>query len=124
MSLTEEYCSENLLVRQEKLRNDWKRIEGDREELQGLLLVHQSGINDNDYHVVIGMCGEDRSYENVWKSMKKIFGGRKEEGKIGRNSSWMREEVATKENPMGRYGNCLNCLLELNFVKRFGSQNK
>ena len=68
----------DLLVRQEKLRNDWKRKEGDREELEGLLLVHQSGINDNDYHVAIVMCGEDRRYENVWKSMKKIFGGREE----------------------------------------------
>ena len=60
----------DLLVRQEKLRNDWKRK------------------------------------EDIWKEE--------------RNSFWMGEEVATKENPMGRYGKrlkCLNCLSELHFIK-------
>ena len=66
------------LVRHEKIKNDWKQMQGEREEMEGLMLIHQAGINDNDYHVVMGMCGEDRSYENVWRSLKRIFGGRKD----------------------------------------------
>ena len=52
----EEKVSE-FLVRHEKIRNDWKRMEGDQKEMEGLMLIHQAGINDNDYHVVIGMYG-------------------------------------------------------------------
>ena len=51
------------MVIHEKIRNEWKKMQGDREEMEGLMLIHQAGINDNDYHVVMGMCGEDRSYE-------------------------------------------------------------
>ena len=54
-------------------------MQGDKEEMEGLMLIHQAGINDNYYHVVMGMYGEDRSYENVWRSMRKIFGGRRVE---------------------------------------------
>ena len=41
---------------------EWK---GTKKRWEGLMLIHQPGINDNDYHVVMGMHGEDRSYENV-----------------------------------------------------------
>ena len=52
-------------------------MQGNREEMEGLKLIHQAGINNNDYHVVMGMCGGDRSYENVWRSLKRIFGREK-----------------------------------------------
>ena len=83
--------------------------------MEGLLLIHQAKINDNDYHVVMGVCGEDRSYDNVWRSMRKIFGGRKEDEMVKRekSSSWMGEESKTQWNPIGRYGKrlkCMNCL--------------
>ena len=55
-------------------------MQGDQEEMEGLMLIHQAGICDND-HVVMGMYGEDQSYENVWRILKRIFGGRKEEEK-------------------------------------------
>ena len=67
------------------------------------MLIHQAGINDNDYHVVMGMCNEDRSYENVWRSLKMIFGWRKEEERKTSNASWMVEEKTARENPMGKY---------------------
>ena len=56
-------------------------MRGNQEKMEGLMLIHQAGINDNDYHVVMGMCGEDRSNENVRRSLKRIFGGREEEKK-------------------------------------------
>ena len=40
--------------------------------MEGLLLIPHVKINDNDYHVVMGVCGEDQSYDNVWWSMKDI----------------------------------------------------
>ena len=86
------------LLRQKKIRTDWKRVQGDKKEMEGLMLIHQAGINNN---VVMGMCGEDRSYENVWRSVRKIFGGKKVEGKRGKDTSWMGEEKGTRENPMG-----------------------
>ena len=91
----EEKVSE-FLVRHEKIRNDWKKMQGDREEMEGLMLIHHAGINDNDYHRVMRMCGEDRSYENVWRSLKRIFGGRKE-GKKTSDASWMGEEKTARE---------------------------
>ena len=71
-------------------------------EMEGLMLIHLARINDNDYHVVMGMCGEDKSYENVWRSLKRIFGGKKEEKKTS-NTSWMGEEKTARENPMGKF---------------------
>ena len=68
------------------------------------MLIHQAGRNDNDYHVVMGMCGEDRSYENVWSSLKRIFDERKEEEKNTSNTSWIEEEKKARKNPMGKFG--------------------
>ena len=45
------------------------------------MLVYQAGINDNDYRVVMGMCGEDRGNENVWRSLKKFLVGEKKKKK-------------------------------------------
>ena len=110
----------DLLIRQEKICNNWKRIEGKREEMEGLLLIHQARINDNDYHVVIGVCGEDQSYD-VWRSMRKIFRIKEDEKeKREKSSSWMGEENKTQWNPIGRYRKrlkCMNCLLEKHFIK-------
>ena len=49
------------------------------------MLIHQAEINDN-YHMVMGIRGEDRSYENLWRILKIIFGGRKEEKKTSNAS--------------------------------------
>ena len=103
------------LVRHEKIRNDWKRMEGDQKEIEGLMVIHQAGINDNDYHVVMGMCSEGGSYENVWRLLKRIFGEKKTI-----STSCMGEEKTTRENSMGKLGKrlkCLNCLSEKHFIR-------
>ena len=96
-------------------------MQGNQEEM-----VYQAEINDNDYHVVMGMRGEDRSYENIWRSLKRIFGGRKEEKKTS-NALWMGEEKTARENPMGKFGKrlkCLNCFLEKHFIKDCKKERK
>ena len=110
----------DFLRRQEELRSEWRRVEGEREEMEGLMLIHQANINDNDYHVILGRCGDDRSYDNVWRNMKSIFGGRlyEDSEKEKKTQSWKADEG--RKNPIGKSGKrlkCMNCLSEFHFLK-------
>ena len=116
----------DFLFRQEKARAEWKKLKGKEEELEGMILIHQAGINDTDYHVVMGACGEDKGYENVWNTIKRIYGGREEKGE--QKLSWYGEREdegqskkgGMKLNPMNKYGRrsrCINCRGEDHWLK-------
>ena len=72
------------------------------------------------------MRGEDRSYENVWRSLKRISGRRTEGEKKTRNALWMGEEDS-KNKSHGEFGKrlkCLKCLSEKPFIKDCKKERK
>ena len=63
----------------------------------------------------------------TYRSLKRIFGGRKEEEKKTSNALWMGEEKTARENPMGKFVKrlkCLNCLSEKHFIKDCKEERK
>ena len=77
-------------MRHRKAREEWKKLEGKTDELEGLMLLNNCMISDSDYHVIMGACGESRDYDSVHNKLVSIFGGRIDRGK--KENSWMGDE--------------------------------